>query len=93
MGGRKIKRVIDYAGILIYIQYTMYVLAVYQHYSLKVDMDHVTRLRKMVRELGYEECMEKLDNFQNQFYLCLTEKCWVLDLFGEYCNILPVVDL
>ena len=68
----------------------MYALAVYEHYSLKMDMDHVVRIRKMVRELGYDECMGMMDKFQNQFYLCLSDKCWVLDLFGKFCKILPV---
>ena len=61
----------------------MYALAVYEHYTLNVDMDHVLKIRKMMGELGYEECMHKMDKFQNGLLLCLTDKSWVLDLFGK----------
>ena len=61
----------------------MYALGVYQHYTLNVDMDHVLKIRKMIGELGYEECMQKMDKFQNGLLLCLTDKSWVLDLFGK----------
>ena len=61
----------------------MYALASYQHYSIKLDMDHVTKIRKLVWEKDYDERMVLLDKFQDDLLLCMTEKSWVLDIFGR----------
>ena len=61
----------------------MYAVECYRRYALKLDMDHVIKLRKMVWELGYEEAMVKMDNFHDSLMLCVTDKSWVLDFFGK----------
>ena len=61
----------------------MYALASYQHYTYKLDMDHVVTIRDMIRDLGYEESLEKMDAFHHDLLLCLSGKSWVLDLFGK----------
>ena len=61
----------------------MYALSCYQHYSIKLDMDHVITIRQMLGKLGYETCMEKMDTFHEGLLLCVSEKSWVLDLFGK----------
>ena len=61
----------------------MYALASYQHYTYKVDMDHVMRIRTMHRDLGYDECMDKMDTFHHGLLLCMSDKSFILDIFGE----------
>ena len=61
----------------------MYALACYQHYTTKLDMDHVLTIRKMVWEKDYESRMTILDRFQDGLLLCMTDKSWVLDIFGK----------
>lgn len=62
----------------------MYALASYQHYAVKLDMDHVIQIRRLIRDFGYEECMVKLDSFHDGLLLCMSNKSWVLDLFGKF---------
>ena len=61
----------------------MYALAVYQHYTRKLDMDHVVKIRKFFWDLGYEETMQLMDAFHESLLLCVTDKSWVLDMFGK----------
>ena len=62
----------------------MYAIAVYQHYTRRLDMDHVTKIRKTFWEHGYGESMIKMDAFHESLLLCVMEKSWVLDMFGEF---------
>ena len=61
----------------------MYALTVYQHYTRKLDMDHVLKIRKTFWSVGYEDSMLLLDSFHESLLLCVTDKSWVLDMFGE----------
>ena len=66
----------------------MYAVECYQRYTLKLDMDHVTKIRKMVWELGYEDAMVKMDNFHDSLLRCVTNKGWMMDFFGKLKGIL-----
>ena len=43
----------------------------------------MTRIRKMVWEKDYDERMSMLDTFQDGLLLCMSDKSWVLDMFGK----------
>ena len=65
----------------------MYVVTCYNSYVVVQNMDHIIKLRKMVREEGYEDLMAKLDKFHGDLALFVTEKTWVIDFFGEYFSL------
>ena len=60
----------------------MYALAAYQHYAVELDMDHVIKIRTMIDPESYEDCMDIMAAFHENLLLCLTDRSWVLDIFG-----------
>ena len=61
----------------------MYMVGAYQHCVVTPNMDHIIRLRKIVRDQSYSDVILGLARFQEELKMYLEGKTWVLDFFGE----------